>query len=86
MNIQFGDRFLDDYSKLSSTVQLLVDKKLEVLATNIRHPSLRVKKIHGHKKIWELSVTMKYRISFEITTDVYYLRRVGEHDKVLGSP
>jgi mRNA-degrading endonuclease YafQ of YafQ-DinJ toxin-antitoxin module len=42
--------------------------------------------MEGHKNIWEASVTMKYRITFEIEQDAFLLRRIGEHDKVLRNP
>jgi len=53
---------------------------------NIRHPSLRVKKMEGHKNRWEASIDMFYRFTFEIHDDFYMLRRIGPHDNVLKNP
>ncbi|MBI2912587.1 MAG: hypothetical protein HYY03_01555 [Chloroflexi bacterium] len=60
-------------------------EKLALLLENPAHPSLRVKRIRGTERIWELSVTMNYRITFEMQGDRLILRRVGTHD-VLRSP
>ena len=86
MKLEPTPRFEEDYLSLPLHIQTQVDQKLRLLRENIRHPSLRVKKIRRHKNLWEASVTMKYRISFEITEDAYVLRTVGIHDKVLRNP
>ena len=49
------------------------------------HPSLRVKPVRGADGIWELSVTMNYRITFEIREEWAILRRIGTHD-ILRNP
>ncbi|MCI0611949.1 hypothetical protein L0244_03070 [bacterium] len=86
MKIRLKETFKKDYRKLPATLQMLADSKIEMLSDNPRHPSLRVKKMEGHKNIWEASITMKYRITFEIEQDAFLLRRIGEHDKVLRNP
>jgi mRNA interferase RelE/StbE len=67
-------------------VQKQVDASLRLLMTDIQYPSLQVKKIQGTQNIYELTVSLKYRISFEIQEDGYFLRKVGEHDALLRSP
>lgn len=86
MKIRLKETFKKDLRKLPTALQKLTDGKIELLAGNPRHPSLRVKKMEGHKDIWEASVTMKYRITFEIEEDGLLLRRIGEHGKVLKNP
>jgi mRNA-degrading endonuclease RelE of RelBE toxin-antitoxin system len=86
VKIRLKETFKKDYRKLPTTLQMLADSKIEMPSDNPRHPSLRVKKMEGHKNIWEASVTMKYRITFEIEQDAFLLRRIGEHDKVLRNP
>lgn len=86
MKIRLKETFKKDFRKLPAALQKLADGKIEMLAENPRHPSLRVKKMEGHKDIWEASVTMKYRITFEMEEDGFLLRRIGEHDKVLKNP
>lgn len=86
MKIRLKETFKKDFRKLPADLQKLADSKIEMLAHNPRHPSLRIKKMEGHKDIWEASVTMKYRITFEIEEDGFLLRRIGEHDKALKNP
>ena len=86
MKIHLKETFHKDYRKLPATLQKAADAKIRMLAENPRHPSLRVKKMEGHKNTWEASITMKYRITFEIEEDAFLLRRIGEHDKVLKNP
>ena len=86
MKLRYSKHFKKSYQKLSPTVQKRVDEALTILATNVRHPSLRVKKIQGADAIYELRVTRNYRISFEIEEDGYFLRRVGKHDDLLRRP
>ncbi|WP_245561105.1 hypothetical protein [Desulfoscipio gibsoniae] len=56
------------------------------MSDNIYHPSLRVKRIQGTKRIWEASATMGLRITFDWEEDVITLRNCGEHDKTLKNP
>jgi len=54
---------------------------LRLLAENFYHPSLRAKKIKGRRdEMYEASITMNYRILFQIEDDTYLLRRIGTHD------
>lgn len=53
---------------------------------NIKHPSLRAKKMQGYENRWEASINMFYRVTFEIHNDYYLFRRIGPHDDVLKNP
>jgi len=86
MKVVASLRFKKTYQKLPISVQEQVDKKLLLLEENPGHPSLRVKKIVGAPDIWEASITMKYRITFQISEGVIILRVIGEHDKALRNP
>jgi mRNA-degrading endonuclease RelE of RelBE toxin-antitoxin system len=60
-------------------------QKADFLLQDIRHPSLRAKKIEGEKQnIYEGSITMNYRFLFLIEGDTYVLLTVGTHKDVLG--
>jgi len=80
MKIKTTRRFDKDYSVLPREIKDLVDQKMKLFFENPNHPSLRVKKMVGHPNIWEASITMKYRFTFEIHSDFYILRRIGTHD------
>jgi hypothetical protein len=56
-----------------------VDEKLRFLLHDMRHPSLRVHKLRSVEGLWEFSVTMKYRVIFEIEGEYYVLLAVGPH-------
>ena len=79
MRVRRTDRFRRDYRKLPQTIQERVDQKLRFLLRDPRHPSLRIHKIRGVEGLWELSVTMNYRVIFEINTDHFVLLGVGSH-------
>ena len=85
MKIVRVSHFKKDYKSLPQQIQKRVDKQLTLLLTNIRHPSLRVKKIHSYPGVWELRVSREYRLTFQVEEDTFLLRRVGTHD-VLGKP
>ncbi|MBI9039231.1 MAG: hypothetical protein JEY97_13940 [Bacteroidales bacterium] len=86
MRIVRTDSFKKDYKEIPVAVQEKFKKKIILFFENIKHPSLRVKKIGGHKHKWEASIDMFYRFTFEIHHDFYLLRRIGPHDRVLRNP
>ena len=53
---------------------------------NPRHPSLRVKKIQGQAAIFEASITMSIRLTWQYSEDGILLRNIGEHDQTLKKP
>jgi len=77
--------FEEDYEELPEKIQRLVDRKLDLLLRNPYHPSLRIKKMHDPREIWEGRITRGYRFTFQIKSDLYILRRVGAHD-ILKTP
>ena len=86
MRIIRTDAFKKDFKELPVPVQKKFAKKIKLFIENSKHPSLRVKKMEGHKNRWEASIDMFYRFTFEIHDDYYLLRRIGPHDNVLKSP
>jgi mRNA-degrading endonuclease RelE of RelBE toxin-antitoxin system len=85
MKIQTTRPFEKDYNALPETVKERADKQFFLLLENPDHPSLRLKKIKGHPSIWEGRITKSYRFTFQISGDVYLLRRIGTHD-ILKTP
>ncbi len=80
MNIIRTDPFKKDFKRLPKEIKRKTEQSLRFLIDNIQHPSLRAKKMEGVKDIWEASVTMQYRFTFEIREDDIILRRIGTHD------
>ena len=85
MKLSFTKTFIRDYRKLPGELQDIVDKQLDLLLSNQRHPSLNIKKMNDPRNIWEGRATASYRFTFQIEDDIYVLRRVGAHD-ILKNP
>ena len=80
MKLLFTKIFVRDYRKLPPDIQETVDKQLDLLLSNQRHPSLNTKKMGDPRNIWEGRITASYRFTFQIKNDIYILRKVGTHD------
>ncbi len=74
------EHFRRDFVDLPSSIQKRVARQLDVLLANPLHPSLRLKKMMGHRDVWEVRVTDAYRVTLSRDTASYILRRVGSHD------
>lgn len=82
MKIDFAKNFRKKLQKLDVKTQNLFFKKLEYFKKDFRHPSLRVKKMRGYSnpEIWELSLTMDFRATFEIREASLFFRKIGNHE------
>lgn len=86
MIIERSPRFDRAYKKLSGEVNDRFKEKLKLLeSSNFTHPSLRIKKIKGTGNIWEASIDMNHRFTFEKIEGGIKLRVIGPH-KVLHAP
>jgi mRNA-degrading endonuclease RelE of RelBE toxin-antitoxin system len=84
------ERFRRAYRKLDGSHRELVKKALAQFLADRTHPGLRVKRIQGTDKIWEMRAGRDIRITFEFEegeegTSVV-LRNVGHHDPTLKNP
>lgn len=61
-----------------------VDKQLNFLAQDPRHPSLQTRKLIGD--IWYFRIDQSYRATFQWDHSTITLRNVDSHDEVLGQP
>jgi len=75
--------FDKDIGNLPPNIKKLLEKQLGFLMDDPFHPSLKTEKIDKKRGIWAARVNIKYRFTFTMVGDVYFLRRVGDHDKVL---
>lgn len=86
MKVERSPRFDRTYKKLPQGVQERFKEKLRLLeASNFTHPSVRVKKIKGTAHIWEASIDMNHRFTFEKIEGGIRLRVIGPH-KVITKP
>jgi len=79
MKIAFTRPFKRDYKGLPENIQKQTDKQITHLLDNPNHPSLQMKKMEGHRSVWEAGITKGYRMTFQINGDICLLRRVGTH-------
>lgn len=86
MKIYYSQLFAQKVMAQDEKVKKILRRKLKLLIENPKHPSLRVKKIQGQKDIFEASITMSIRITWQYYNDGLLLRNLGEHDKTLGNP
>ncbi len=85
MILEWTPRFQRAYRKLSADQQSRVDSALDRLVADMRHPSLRVKKLRGIE-VWSARASDELRLTFEPITGGIRLRLVGHHDATLRSP
>ena len=79
------DRFKRDFRDLPERIKRRAEQALRFLSANLRHPSLRAKKMEGQRDpqgrdIWEARISRGYRFTFAIDGDTYILYRIGPHD------
>ena len=86
MGIFFSERFKKDYKLFSGDIKKIIKAKLKVLSENPHHPSLRTKKIKGKEDIFETSINMIIRMTWNYHEDKILLRAIGEHDKTIKNP
>lgn len=86
MEFLFAARFKKSYKKLEENDQKAIKKKLVLMSRNPHHPSLRTKMVQGTDGIFECSITMSMRMSWEYEGESILLRGVGDHDEVLKNP
>ena len=86
MNVYYTELFEQKVKELPVEIKKVLRAKLDLMIENPRHPSLRVKKIHGQAAIFEASITMSIRLTWQYSEDGILLRNIGEHDQTLKKP
>jgi mRNA-degrading endonuclease RelE of RelBE toxin-antitoxin system len=81
MEAHYTKRFLASYADASPSMQRAVDRRVALLLSNLRHPSLRAKKYDETQDIWQARVTGSWRLYFQIVGETYYLLDVIPHPK-----
>ena len=86
MELFFSEKFKKDYKLFSGDIKQVINSKLKILSENPLHPSLRTKKIKGKEDIFETSINMHIRITWNYYEGKILLRAIGEYDKTLKNP
>lgn len=86
MNFYYSELFSDKVRRLPPEARKALKNKLELMASDPHHPSLRTRKIRGQDRIFEASITIHIRMTWEYAGDGILLRNIGEHDKTLKKP
>jgi len=86
MRLILTNRFQKAYQSLATDDQGRAQKAICLMSGDLRHPSLRVKRIKGTQGIWEARASKSLRITFETEGDALILRNVGHHDQTLKKP
>lgn len=86
IKVHYTEYFIEKVSEFSPEIKKALKNKLSLMIENPRHPSLRAKKIKGHEGIFEVSITMGIRMTWEYTEDGILLRNIDKHDKALKNP
>lgn len=86
MRFERAERFKRAYLKLDEQQRQAVKKALRLMSADIKHPSLRVRKVQGTKDVWEARASAGLRLIFTWTGELIILRNCGEHDKTLKQP
>ncbi len=81
MRVELSRRAARDLDDLPLRLQATVRKQLELLAQNIRHPSLQAKKYDERDDIWQGRVNRSYRFYFQIIGGEYQILRIIPHPK-----
>ena len=80
MKAHYTERFAKDFKALAPNIRKITVQKLRLLENDLRHPSLRVKKVQSFEGVFEGSINKSFRFLFLITSDGYTLLRIGKHD------
>ncbi len=86
MTVRYTSKFRKQYGELSDVIQRKVDKAVELLDSDFRHPGLRSHPVRGHPSIFEAYVDDKYRMTFERQGDALIMRNVDNHNECLKNP
>ena len=86
MKFYYSSLFKQKSQLLNSNLRKVLKAKLDLMDQNPNHPSLRTKKVKGTSHIYEASITMNYRMTWQYYKYGILLRNIGDHDKTLKNP
>ena len=86
--IERTDKFKREYKKLPENIKkafkIQFNKFIEHPYAEF-YPSLRIKRIQGTTNIFEMTITMATRMTWQYIDGGILLRNIGKHDKTLNN-
>jgi mRNA-degrading endonuclease RelE of RelBE toxin-antitoxin system len=79
VRLVFTARAERDYDRLSPRLKAQADKQLDLLARDLRYPSLHAKKYGERRDIWQARLSRDYRVFFRMADDAYVLLTLQKH-------
>src|SRR5215469_2669126 len=71
--------FKQAFDDLQLQKQRIVQEKIDLLANNLRHPSLHTHRLHRPPNVWECYVDDGMRLLYQIKKGILYLWDLGGH-------
>ncbi len=71
--------FKQAFDSLQPQKQRIVQEKINLLANNLRHPSLHTHRLHRPSNVWECYIDSSMRLLFQIKKGILYLWDLGGH-------
>jgi len=81
MRADYSRQFRRAYRKAPMEIRKKLNKQLDLLIRDLRHPSLRAKKYNEPDNVWQARVDDSWRFYFRIEGDTYYLLDIIPHPK-----
>ena len=81
MKLDYHSRVVGQLADAPQSAQRAFDRRVKLLAQNLRHPSLHAKKYDEANDIWQARLTRGWRFYFQIRDDTYLILAVLKHPK-----
>lgn len=80
-NIYYSKDFKEQWGDLPKEIKDLAIEKEKLFKDNSLHPSLRLHPLKGKLKgLWSISISMQYRIIFQLEGKEVVFISIGKHD------
>jgi len=71
--------FKQAFDSLPAQKRRIVQEKIDLLANNLRHPSLNTHRLHRPSNVWECYIDNSMRLLYQVKKGILYLWYLGEH-------
>jgi mRNA-degrading endonuclease RelE of RelBE toxin-antitoxin system len=78
--------FAKDLKKLPPNIKQQCWAVVQLLAENIFHPALDIKKLQGYENVWRVKVKQVYRLVYSFDERALYLLRIAHRKNIYRKP